>query len=75
VLREFNNLLAVGACGGVVAAAEAVTIPLLRRAATSFFCGHARLSWMVAGSIVSSRTQITEPQKRTPCSEDHRLRR
>jgi UDP-GlcNAc:undecaprenyl-phosphate/decaprenyl-phosphate GlcNAc-1-phosphate transferase len=33
VSGEFNNLLAVGACGGVVAAAEAVTIPLLRRAA------------------------------------------
>jgi UDP-GlcNAc:undecaprenyl-phosphate GlcNAc-1-phosphate transferase len=30
---EFTNLLAVAACGAVVAAAEAVTIPLLRRAA------------------------------------------
>jgi UDP-GlcNAc:undecaprenyl-phosphate GlcNAc-1-phosphate transferase len=33
VSGEFNNLLAVAACGGVVAAAEAVMIPLLRRAA------------------------------------------
>jgi UDP-GlcNAc:undecaprenyl-phosphate/decaprenyl-phosphate GlcNAc-1-phosphate transferase len=33
VSGEFNNLLVVGACGGVVAVAEAVTIPLLRRAA------------------------------------------
>ncbi|MGH3217627.1 MAG: hypothetical protein ACRDPY_02670 [Streptosporangiaceae bacterium] len=30
---EFNNLLAVAACGAVVASAEAVMIPLLRRAA------------------------------------------
>ena len=30
---EFNNLLAAAACGAVVAAAEAVMIPLLRRAA------------------------------------------
>jgi UDP-GlcNAc:undecaprenyl-phosphate/decaprenyl-phosphate GlcNAc-1-phosphate transferase len=40
VLGEFNNLLAVGACGGVVAAAEAVTIPLLRRAAIIDVPGH-----------------------------------
>jgi UDP-GlcNAc:undecaprenyl-phosphate/decaprenyl-phosphate GlcNAc-1-phosphate transferase len=33
VSGEFNNLLAVAACGSVVAAAEAVMIPLLRRAA------------------------------------------
>jgi UDP-GlcNAc:undecaprenyl-phosphate/decaprenyl-phosphate GlcNAc-1-phosphate transferase len=33
VSGEFNNLLAVVACGAVVAAAEAVMIPLLRRAA------------------------------------------
>src|SRR5260370_29592597 len=30
---EFTNLVAVAACGAVVAAAEAVTVPLLRRAA------------------------------------------
>src|SRR5216683_2775120 len=30
---EFTKLLAVAVCGAVVAAAEAVTIPLLRRAA------------------------------------------
>ena len=30
---EFTNLLAVAACGAVVAATEAVTVPLLRRAA------------------------------------------
>jgi UDP-N-acetylmuramyl pentapeptide phosphotransferase/UDP-N-acetylglucosamine-1-phosphate transferase len=30
---EFTKLLAVAACGGVVAAMEAVTVPLLRRAA------------------------------------------
>jgi hypothetical protein len=30
---EFTNLVAVATCGAVVAAAEAVTIPLLRRAA------------------------------------------
>jgi len=30
---EFTKLLAVAACGGVVVAAEAVTVPLLRRAA------------------------------------------
>jgi UDP-GlcNAc:undecaprenyl-phosphate/decaprenyl-phosphate GlcNAc-1-phosphate transferase len=40
VLGEFNNLLAVGACGGVVVAAEAVTIPLLRRAAIIDVPGH-----------------------------------
>jgi UDP-GlcNAc:undecaprenyl-phosphate/decaprenyl-phosphate GlcNAc-1-phosphate transferase len=33
VSGEVNNLLAVAACGAVVAAAEAVMIPLLRRAA------------------------------------------
>jgi UDP-N-acetylmuramyl pentapeptide phosphotransferase/UDP-N-acetylglucosamine-1-phosphate transferase len=33
VSGEFNNLLAVGACGVVVATAEAAIIPLLRRAA------------------------------------------
>jgi UDP-GlcNAc:undecaprenyl-phosphate/decaprenyl-phosphate GlcNAc-1-phosphate transferase len=33
VSGEFNNLLAVAACGVVVAAAEAVMIPVLRRAA------------------------------------------
>ena len=37
---EFNNLLAVAACGAVVAAAEAVTIPLLRRAAIIDVPGH-----------------------------------
>jgi UDP-GlcNAc:undecaprenyl-phosphate/decaprenyl-phosphate GlcNAc-1-phosphate transferase len=37
---EFNNLLAVAACGAVVAAAEAVTIPLLRRAAVIDMPGH-----------------------------------
>jgi UDP-GlcNAc:undecaprenyl-phosphate/decaprenyl-phosphate GlcNAc-1-phosphate transferase len=40
VSGEFNNLLAVGACGGVVAVAEAVTIPLLRRAAIIDVPGH-----------------------------------
>ena len=40
MLGEFNNLLAVGACGGVVTAAEAVTIPLLRRAAIIDVPGH-----------------------------------
>jgi hypothetical protein len=30
---EFTNLLAVAACGAVVAAAETVTVPLSRRAA------------------------------------------
>jgi UDP-GlcNAc:undecaprenyl-phosphate/decaprenyl-phosphate GlcNAc-1-phosphate transferase len=40
VSGEFNDLLAVGACGGVVAAAEAVTIPLLRRAAIIDVPGH-----------------------------------
>ena len=37
---EFTNLLAVAACGMVVAAAEAVTIPLLRRAAIIDMPGH-----------------------------------
>jgi UDP-N-acetylmuramyl pentapeptide phosphotransferase/UDP-N-acetylglucosamine-1-phosphate transferase len=37
---EFSNLLAVAACGAVVAAAEAVTIPLLRRAAIIDVPGH-----------------------------------
>jgi UDP-GlcNAc:undecaprenyl-phosphate/decaprenyl-phosphate GlcNAc-1-phosphate transferase len=37
---EFTNLLAVAACGAVVAAAEAVTIPLLRRAAIIDMPGH-----------------------------------
>jgi len=37
---EFTNVLAVAACGAVVAAAEAVTIPLLRRAAIIDVPGH-----------------------------------
>jgi UDP-N-acetylmuramyl pentapeptide phosphotransferase/UDP-N-acetylglucosamine-1-phosphate transferase len=37
---EFTNLIAVAACGAVVAAAEAVTIPLLRRAAIIDMPGH-----------------------------------
>lgn len=37
---EFTNLLAVAACGAIVAAAEAVMIPLLRRAAIIDVPGH-----------------------------------
>ncbi len=37
---EFTNVLAVAACGAVVAAAEAVTIPLLRRATIIDVPGH-----------------------------------
>jgi UDP-GlcNAc:undecaprenyl-phosphate GlcNAc-1-phosphate transferase len=37
---EFTDLLAVAACGAVVVAAEAVTIPLLRRAAIIDMPGH-----------------------------------
>jgi UDP-GlcNAc:undecaprenyl-phosphate GlcNAc-1-phosphate transferase len=37
---EFNDLFAVTACGAVVAVAEAVTIPLLRRAAVIDVPGH-----------------------------------
>jgi UDP-N-acetylmuramyl pentapeptide phosphotransferase/UDP-N-acetylglucosamine-1-phosphate transferase len=37
---EFNDLFAVAACGTVVAVAEAVTIPLLRRAAILDVPGH-----------------------------------
>jgi len=37
---EFTNLLAVAACGAVVAAAEAVLIPVLRRAAIIDVPGH-----------------------------------
>jgi UDP-GlcNAc:undecaprenyl-phosphate/decaprenyl-phosphate GlcNAc-1-phosphate transferase len=37
---EFTNVLAVAACGAVVATAEAVTIPLLRRAAIIDVPGH-----------------------------------
>jgi len=37
---EFTDLLAVAACGAVVAGAEAVTIPLLRRAAIIDVPGH-----------------------------------
>src|SRR5712675_3512267 len=37
---EFTSLLAVAACGAVVAGAEAVTIPLLRRAAIIDMPGH-----------------------------------
>ncbi len=37
---EFTNVLAVAACGTVVAAAEAVTVPLLRRAAIIDVPGH-----------------------------------
>ncbi len=37
---EFTNVLAVAACGAVVAAAEAVTVPLLRRAAIIDVPGH-----------------------------------
>ena len=37
---EFTKLLAVAACGAVVAAAEAVTVPLLRRAAIIDVPGH-----------------------------------
>jgi UDP-GlcNAc:undecaprenyl-phosphate/decaprenyl-phosphate GlcNAc-1-phosphate transferase len=40
VLREFTDLLAVAACGALVVAAEAVTIPLLRRAAIIDVPGH-----------------------------------
>jgi len=36
----FTNVLAVAACGAVVAAAEAVTVPLLRRAAIIDVPGH-----------------------------------
>jgi UDP-N-acetylmuramyl pentapeptide phosphotransferase/UDP-N-acetylglucosamine-1-phosphate transferase len=38
--REFDDLFAVGACGAVVAVAEAVTFPLLRRAAIIDVPGH-----------------------------------
>ena len=37
---EFTNVLAVAVCGAVVAAAEAVTVPLLRRAAIIDVPGH-----------------------------------
>jgi len=37
---EFTDLFAVAACGAVVAVAEAVTIPLLRRAAIIDVPGH-----------------------------------
>ena len=37
---EFTDLFAVVACGAVVAVAEAVTIPLLRRAAIIDVPGH-----------------------------------
>ena len=37
---EFTDLFAVAACGAVVAVAEAVTIPLLRRAAIIDRPGH-----------------------------------
>ena len=37
---EFTEVLAVAACGAVVAAAEAVTVPLLRRAAIIDVPGH-----------------------------------
>ena len=37
---EFTELLAVAACGAVVVAAEAVTVPLLRRAAIIDVPGH-----------------------------------
>jgi UDP-GlcNAc:undecaprenyl-phosphate GlcNAc-1-phosphate transferase len=40
VSGEFTDLLAVAACGALVAAAEAVTIPLLRRAAIIDVPGH-----------------------------------
>ena len=40
MLGEFTDLYAVLACGAVVAAAEAVTIPLLRRAAVIDVPGH-----------------------------------
>jgi len=40
VSGEFTDLLAVAACGAVVAGAEAVTIPLLRRAAIIDVPGH-----------------------------------
>ena len=40
MLGEFTDLFAVSACGAVVAAAEAVTIPLLRRAAIIDVPGH-----------------------------------
>ena len=40
MLGEFTDLYAVSACGAVVAAAEAVTIPLLRRAAVLDVPGH-----------------------------------
>ena len=40
MLGEFTDLYAVLACGAVVAAAEAVTIPLLRRAAIVDVPGH-----------------------------------
>jgi len=45
---EFTDLFAVAACGAMVAVAEAVTIPLLRRAAIIYVPGH-RSSHTVPG--------------------------
>ena len=38
--EEFTDLFAVAVCGAVIAVAEAVTIPLLRRAAIIDVPGH-----------------------------------
>ena len=71
---EFTDLFAVAACGAVVAVAEAVTIPLLRRAAIIDAPGH-RSSHTVptpcgggipiaAGLLVAAVRIAADPQQR-----------
>jgi len=71
---EFTDLFAVAACGAVVAVAEAVTIPLLRRAAIIDVPGH-RSSHTVptpgsgripiaAGLLVAAVRIAADPQQR-----------
>ena len=71
---EFTGLFAVAACGAVVAVAEAVTIPLLRRAAIIDVPGH-RSSHTVptpgsgripiaAGLLVAAVRIAADPQRR-----------
>jgi len=72
---EFTDLFAVAACGAVVAVAEAVTIPLLRRAAIIDVPGSHRSSRAVpapggrgipiaAGLLVAAFRIAADPQQR-----------
>jgi hypothetical protein len=79
---EFSDLFAVAACGAVIAVAEAVTIPLLRRAAIIDVPGR-RSSHTVstpgdrgipiaAGLLVAAVRIAADPQQRQAVSRQGR---